>query len=340
MDDRHHGVRNTQHCEIWVLAHHREGELQPVTLEMLGEGRELADALGGRLCAALLGWDVESLIPPLAHHGAERVYLAQHERLAVFSADAYTAVLTELLQERPPTVFLCGATADGRELAPRLAVRLDVPLISACVRVTADRDGQLVLERMLYGDKLQVTYRCARDGLLLATFQPDARGVDRADPNRSAEVVSLRVELPAEAVRTQHLGYLPAEARTVDLTEAERIVAAGLGVGGSEGMALVQALADRLGAAVGGTRPVVDKGWLPFERQIGTTGKTVAPRLYIACGISGATQHVAGIQGDGTFIAINTDPTAPIFSLADVGLVGDLHAILPEVLRLLGEEEP
>jgi electron transfer flavoprotein alpha subunit len=322
--------------DVWVLTEHRGGELEEVTKEMLAEASDLKSKLAGQVCSLLLGDGLAKLAIPLAHYGADLVYMAEHPLLSSYTTDAYTDVISGLIQQYQPAILICGATPNGRDLAPRLATRLGVNLASDCMNLGLSGDGQLIATKPAYQDKLYAKVLYPAAGLLIATFCPGVRGVNEADMSRRCEVVPVPVTISSEQIRTRCLGVIPADPRTVDVSEAESIVAGGRGVG--DNFPSLWELADLLGAAIGGTRVAVDRGWLPLERLIGATGKTVKPRLYLACGISGATQHSIGMKDSETVIAINMDRTAPIFSLADLGVLGDLNQVIPALIRRLRQQ--
>lgn len=322
--------------DVWVLAEHRGGELEEVTKEMLAEAGHLTSKLGGQVCSLLLGDGVGKLEIPLAHYGADVVYMAEHPLLASYTTDAYTDVVAGLVQQRQPAILICGATPNGCDLAPRLATRLGINLASDCVSLDLSGDGQLIATKPVYQDKVYAKLLYPAAGLQIATFRPGVRGVDEPDRSRRCEVVTVPIAIGSEHIRTRCLGVIPADPRTVDVSEAERIVAGGRGVG--DNFDSLWELADLLGAAIGGTRVAVDRGWLPLERLIGATGKTVRPRLYLACGISGAPQHSIGMKDCETVIAINIDRTAPIFSLADLGVLADLNQVIPDLIRRLRQQ--
>jgi len=330
--------------KLGVIAETESGALTEATLECVEEAREVADAFKGDVHVWLPGHGVAGLADELAAHGADLVtvvemHSAQSEvdEALRFSADGWLAALESLLHREAPSVILAPDTARARTWLPRLALRWRVPLLSGCVQLRVETNGQLEITRPAYGGVLEERWVYSGTTTLLATLAPGARGVGAPRANRQATVISVTPELNPDSFRDRSVEHLPPDPRTVDISEAERIVAGGLGVGGPEGMNLLQQLAERLGAAAGGTRVLVDRGWLPFERQIGTTGKTVAPRLYVALGISGANQHTAGMSSSKTVIVVNRDRTAPMFGLADLGVVGDMRQIVPALLKRLGE---
>jgi electron transfer flavoprotein alpha subunit len=322
---------------ITVMAETERGALAASTLECVQEARELADATGGSVRVLLPGHGVAGLADELAAYGADAVTVIQHESLRQFSGDGWLAALEPVLKTLAPTLVLAPDTGYVRAWLPRLAARWRLPLVTGCVQVKSGATGQIEMTRPTYSGARHERLACPATATVLVTLIPGARGVGAPRSGHHAEVTRLTPDLNPTAFRDRTVERLPPDPHTVDIGEAERIVAGGLGVDGPEGMELVRKLADRLGAAVGGTRVVVDRSWLPFERQIGTTGKTVAPKLYLALGISGANQHTAGMTGSETVIVVNTDRTAPMFGLADLGVVGDLHQIVPELITKLGE---
>jgi electron transfer flavoprotein alpha subunit len=321
--------------EIWVVAEHRGGELKAVTAELLGEGKKLAGQFGGGVRGVLLGYKIRELASSLARYGADSVYLAEHELLADYSVDAFVTVLHNLILRYQPFLLLLGATPQGREIAPRLAVRLGAPLVTQCISLDKDKEGRLVAVRPAYQDKVYQTVLFPSAQFRIATLLPGVRDAEFPDVSREAEVIDVQVKLSPEMIRPRHLGFLPADPRTVDIAEAEKVIAGGRGMGSEGSFQQLWELADLLGAAVAGTRVAVDRGWLPLERMVGTTGKSVHPRLYFAWGISGASQHVAGMKDSEKVIAVNNDPGAPLFSLADLGVLGDVQQVLPALIARL-----
>ncbi len=320
---------------IAVMAETDSGVLATSALECVQEARELADVTGGSVRVLLPGHGVASLADELATYGADAITVIEHEGLRQFSSHGWLAALEPVLTTLAPTLVLAPDTGHVRAWLPRLAARWRVPLVTGCVQVKSSATGQIEMTRPTYSGARHERLAFPTTASVLVTLIPKARGLGASRSGRHAEVTRLTPDLNPTAFRDHTVERLPPDPHMVDISEAERIVAGGLGVGGPEGMELVGRLADRLGAAVGGTRVVVDRHWLPFERQIGTTGKTVAPKLYLALGISGASQHTAGMIGSETVIAINTDRTAPMLSVADLGVVGDLHQIIPALLAEL-----
>lgn len=326
---------------VWVIVDHSGDELEDIALELLGQARELADRLGLPAAAVLLGDDVRGLVPLLGRCGADTVYLAENPLLRAYHPDAYAPLLADLIRRQRPSIVLWGATDQGRDLAPRVAARLSAGLASNCTRVDLGEDGLLVMTRPVYGGKASCNVVCPQAKPQMATLQPGAVPAKRPDPNRQAQEITVDVSLSAQDLRLRLEEVIRIPPAALDVTEAEVIVAGGRGAGSKEGFHLVEQLAHLMGAAVAASRPAVDAGWAPHERQVGLSGKTVAPRLYVACGISGVNHHVVGMRDSRAVVAIDRDPQAPIFQLADVKIVGDLHQVLPlliERLRRLRQE--
>ena len=314
--------------EIIVVAEHRRGELRDVTWEMLSMGRQLAEVLGADIEVALLGKGVNPFVEPLKPK-AKRVFVIEDPRLEAFNAETYKKVLTQLITERKPFLTLIGHTATGMDFAPRLAAHLKMPLASDCIGIEA-KDETLSLTRQLYGGKVNAEVSFAKQGPYMITVRPGAFPVLEKEPF-AGEVVSLPSPLTDEGLARRFLQYVEAAAGEVDITQADILVSVGRGIKEAENIPIVKELADAVGGVLACSRPVVDKKWLPKGCQVGTSGKTVKPKVYIAIGISGAFQHVAGMKGAGTVIAINKDPKAPIFSVANYGIVADLFKIVPVI---------
>jgi electron transfer flavoprotein alpha subunit len=320
---------------VWVVVDHTGDEIEDIARELLGQARGLADQLGLAAAAVLLGDDVCSLAPLLGQYGADTVYLAESPLLGAYNPDAYTPLLADLILRQRPSIVLWGATDQGRDLAPRVAARLGTGLASNCTGVGLSDDGLLVMTRPVYGGKASCRVVCPQARPQMATLQPGAARAKRPDPSRQAQVVPLDVGLSPQSLRLRREEVIKIPPSALDVTEAEVVVAAGRGVGSDEGFRLVRELAHLMSAAVAASRPVVDVGWALYERQVGLSGKTVAPRLYVACGISGASHHVVGMKDSKAVVAINQDPHAPIFQVADVKIVGDVHQILPALIERL-----
>jgi electron transfer flavoprotein alpha subunit len=327
--------------EIWILAEHQGGEIKEITLEMLREGRMLADNAKLRLCVTLLGNDAEYLTAILGKYGADRVYMVNHKALEQYSTDGYAAVLTDLIKSNDPRLLMIGATPHGKDLAPCLAARLQVGLLSGCIKLKIIDDGLIEGTRPAFSGKVYTSVSVAGK-LCIATILPGKIGVDTPKESRKAEIVEIQTNIDPKCIRTRVIEVLKADPASVDVSEADLIVCGGRGVGSQRQWELIDQMARALGAAVAGTKPATDAGWTSRNRMVGMSGRTVAPRCYIAAGISGATAHTTGIKDSRLIIAINKDRAAPIFKLADLGVVGDMHQILPCLIRRLTEiaEQP
>jgi electron transfer flavoprotein alpha subunit len=314
--------------EIIVIAEHRRGELRDVTWEMLSKGRQLAESTSAELGVALLGKAMNPLAEALKPK-VKRVLLIEDPRLEAFNPETYKKVLIQLITERKPFLTLIGHTAMGMDYAPRLAASLKMPLATDVIGIEA-KDESVSLIRQLYGGKVNAEVSFTRKGPFMVTVRPAAFPVVEKGP-LAGEIVSLPSLLTDEGLARRFLQYVEAAAAEVDITQADILVSVGRGIKEAENIPIVKELADALGAVLACSRPVVDKKWLPKGCQVGTSGKTVKPKVYVAIGISGAFQHIAGMKGAGTIIAINKDPKAPIFSVAQYGIVGDLFKIVPVI---------
>lgn len=321
---------------VWVFAEQRAGEIMPVVFELLGEGRKLADAIGTELCAVLCGSNVEGLTKDLIGYGADKVYLADAPELEKYTTDAYSKVINDAIVEYKPEIVLYGATHIGRDLAPCLAVKAATGLTADCTVLEIDpEDKKIKQTRPAFGGNLMATIVCPNTRPQMSTVRPGVMAKAEFDANKKGEVIKLNVEFKPGDIRTKVLEIVKNMGETVSLTDAEVIVAGGMGLGKQEGFDLLKQLADKLGGVLGATRAAVDAGWIDHSYQIGQTGTTVKPKIYFACGISGAIQHVAGMQSSDYIIAINKNEGAPIFEVADFGIVGDLYKVIPEFIAAL-----
>ncbi|SDX57329.1 electron transfer flavoprotein alpha subunit apoprotein [Marininema mesophilum] len=322
---------------VLVLADVRDGELRNVTLECLAAGTTAAE--GGTITVAVFGSNGKDLVEKLAHFGADQVLLVTNSELDQYSTDAFFQAFKAVIDKVNPDVILTGHTAVGRDVSPRIAARLDIGMVSDCTAV-ALTEGRLTFTRPIYAGKAFVK-KAFKEGAVLATLRPNNIPALEKDTGLSATVEELTVELPADSIRTLVKELVRKASEGVDLSEARIIVSGGRGVKSSEGFKPLQELADVLGAAVGASRGACDADYCDYALQIGQTGKVVTPDLYIACGISGAIQHLAGMSNSKVIVAINKDPEASIFSVADYGIVGDLFEVVPmlteEFKKLLAE---
>ncbi|WBW98558.1 electron transfer flavoprotein subunit alpha/FixB family protein [Oceanirhabdus sp. W0125-5] len=324
----------TDYKGVWVFAEQRDGELQKVSLELLGKGREIADKIGTELCAVLLGRDLDDMVKELGAYGADRVIVCEHELLHHYTTDAYTKVICELVEEKKPEIMFVGASYVGRDLGPRIACRVETGLTADCTSLDVEEEtNNLLMTRPAFGGNLMATIICADHRPQCATIRPGVFAKQERDENREFIVEKYNVELSEDDIRTKVEEVVKVAKEVADITEADFIVSGGRGVGNAENFKLLEELADVLGGVVGASRAAVDNGWIDKSLQVGQTGKTVRPQIYIACGISGAIQHLAGMQDADYIIAINKDADAPLMKAADLALVGDLKNVIPELIQ-------
>lgn len=318
---------------VLVFGEQIHGALSPVVFELIGKGRELADMLGESLDCVVLGNNMENQVDELAKYAVDTIYLINDPSLDQFRDDPYTVGLSQLVQEVKPSIFLIGATSIGRSLAPRVATKLGTGLTADCTSLDIDSDGNLLQTRPAFGGNVMATIICPNHRPQMATVRYKVMKRAEPTPHHTSQIVHK--SLPSSILDRTTITKVSTETGELSIAEAEIIVSGGKGLGTPDGFKLLKELADALGGAIGASRLVVDEGWVPFRHQVGLSGRTVRPRLYIACGISGAVQHLAGMQTSDIIVAINKDPLAPIFKVADYGLVGDLYEIVPEIIQLL-----
>ena len=315
---------------LWVFAEREGGRIASVTLELLGEGRKLANRLGESLCAMLLGNQSGKLARELIYFGADKVYLAESGQLEVFIEDTFTEVITGLIKEHKPNIVLLGATAIGRSLAPRVASRLETGLTADCTGLEIDAESKdLIQTRPAFGGNLMATIICSNHRPQMASVRPKVFNAAQRDELRIGRIIKYDYKQHTLTQRAQLLAVVKDVAEAANIAEADIIVAGGRGLGNAENFNIIEQLAEALGGAVGASRGVVDAGWIPYAHQVGQTGKTVRPNLYIACGIRGAIQHLVGMRSSKIVVAINKDAKAPIFNVADYGIVGDVLEVVP-----------
>jgi electron transfer flavoprotein alpha subunit len=318
---------------IWIIVEQNKSEIRKVSLELLSQGRTVANKTGDPLVAVILGKGVTDLAAKVAPYGADKVILIDDEKLADYTTGAYTSALNKLIKKEEPQAVLLGNTAVGKDLAPRLAQRLGVGMASDCTGMETDDANFLSFKRPIYGGKAfaEVT---AKARPVLATIRPNTFPLAEPDASRRPEIVNEAADIDAADLKAIVKEVVFAVSARPELIEANIIISGGRGMKGPENYKILEECADVIGAAVGASRAAVDAGWIDQKFQVGQTGKTVSPTLYIACGISGAIQHLAGMGSSKVIVAINKDPEANIFTLADYGIVGDLFEVVP----LLTEE--
>jgi len=325
------GLDISEYKDVWVFIEHKEGKISNVSFELLGEGRKLADALGCKLSAMLLGDGVEKCTQEVISYGADTIYLTENPILKEYRTDSYTAGAVNLIRKYKPEIVIFGATTQGRDFAGTVATTLYTGLTADCTGLDIDPDTKLLRQtRPAFGGNIMATILCPRHRPQMATVRPKVFPMPEKDDSRKGEIIREDLPISEDKVRTRILEFIQV-AETVNLMDAEIIVSGGRGVGGPENFAVIRELANVLGGAVGASRAAVDAGWIPYEHQVGQTGRTVRPKIYIACGISGSIQHQAGMKTSDIIIAINKDPEAPIFKIATYGIVADLFQAVPMV---------
>lgn len=331
-----HASRVTDYKGVWIFAEQRGGKISLVSYELLGIGKTLASERNTELSAVLLGVS-ESEAEELIRWGADRVYLLKDAAFKVFNDEPYTEILSKLINEHRPEIVLAGATPIGRSFIPRVAARLRTGLTADCTSLSIDKEsGNLLQVRPAFGGNIMATILCPNNRPQIATVRPRVMKRGQYIEERTGEVINIEPETSSS--RTEVIDTVKEVSDiTVNLHEAEVIVSGGRGVGDKKGFELLKELAEVLGGAIGASRAAVDEGWISYSHQIGQTGKTVCPKIYIACGISGAVQHLVGMQSSDIIIAINKNPDAPIFNVATYGIVGDVYEIVPMLIKKIRE---
>ena len=321
---------------VWVFCEQYEGRLKKVALELLGKGRELADIQGTELAGVLIGHDIQGMAAAVGEYGADKVYCIDNEELKDYRTEPYAKILEEIAKRYRPEIFLFGATTTGRDLAPRVANRLQTGLTADCTGLEIDpEEGHLRQTRPAFGGNVMATIICPDRRPQMSTVRPGVMQAKKLGSDHKVKKVKVPVRSSWVEARTRLIKFIKADRCHVNLEEAKVIVSGGRGVGSPENFDLLRRLADLLHAELGASRAVVDAGWIEHDHQVGQTGKTVRPEVYIACGISGAIQHLAGMQNSDFVIAINKDPNAPILKVAHLGLVGDLHKVVPMLIETI-----
>ncbi|MBP2639744.1 MAG: carE 7 [Firmicutes bacterium] len=319
-----------EYKDVWVYLEISDGKARNVGLELVGEGRKLADEMGQKLAGVLIGNNIEGLAKEVFAAGADMVYLAEAPEFAHYNTDGYAATFVDMIRTHKPSVILLGATNDGRDLGPRVACRIGTGLTADCTGLGIDEETGLVAwTRPAFGGNIMATILCPEHRPQMGTVRPSVFKRPVPDYSRDGEIIRVASKVNLADIRTKIIDIIHVCTASCNLEEAEIIVSGGRGLGKPENFCYVEDLANVLGAAVGASRAAVDAGWKPALHQVGQTGKTVGPKIYFACGISGAIQHLAGMSSSDVIIAINKDPDAPIFKVADYGIVGDITEVLP-----------
>ncbi len=322
--------------DVYVIAEQRDGKIQKVGLELIGEATKLAKDLGEQVVAVLLGSNITDKAQELIQHGADKVVVVDDPMLEKYATEPYAKAITAVIKACEPEIVLYGATSIGRDLAPRVSARVHTGLTADCTKLAINEETKLLhMTRPAFGGNIMATIVCKNHRPQMATVRPGVMAALAKDETRTGEVVNFKVDFVPADMNVEILEEVKETKKTVDITEAKVLVSGGRGIGSADFVPVLQEAADVLGGVVTGSRPVIEAGWLDKDRQVGQTGKTVRPDLYLACGISGAIQHVAGMESSEVVISINKDDNAAIFSVSDLGVVGDVKVILPKLVEAL-----
>ena len=313
---------------VMIIAEQRDGDIRKISYELISEGRRLADSSGQDLTAVLIGSNIKDKAAKLGNYGADKLIVADDLRLGQYITDAYVSVIAQIVKSSDPAIILLGASTQGKDLAARLSARLGAGMAQDCIQFSIE-DGKLNAVRPIYAGKAYAKVTYSDNYPHMATARPNVMAMNAPDESRTAQVMEASFVLDDADIKTKVVETIKDKSGKVDLTEADKIVSGGRGMKGPEGYGILEELAELIGATVGASRSAVDAGWRPHSDQVGQTGKVVSPNLYIACGISGAIQHLAGMSTSKVIVAINKDPDAPIFQKADYGVVDDLFNVVP-----------
>lgn len=325
---------NADYKNIWVFVETENGKAKSVGYELLTPARQLADETKEKLVAVIIGKDIDQIAQNTIFYGADEAIVVEGEEYNIYNTDAYTYALSELIEKYKPSILLMGATNNGRDLGPRVACRLNTGLTADCTSLAIDEEsGNMAWTRPAFGGNLMATILCPEHRPQMGTVRPGVFKKGIMDKSKSAKIIKEDIHIDASKIRTKIVKRIKEVTEAVNLEEAEIIVSGGRGIGKPENFSYIRDLAEALGATVGSSRACVDAGWIPHAHQVGQTGKTVAPKIYFACGISGAIQHLAGMSGSDTIIAINKNPDAPIFDVANYGIVGNLMEVIPLLIE-------
>ena len=320
---------------VFVIAEQRDGKIMKVSYELIGKARELANDLGQDVVAVLMGSGIEAVAGDLAKAGADKVIVVDDPMLAEYVTEPYAKAVTAVIKANDPEIVLFGASSIGRDLAPRVSARIHTGLTADCTKLEIDPETKLLnMTRPAFGGNIMATILCADHRPQMATVRPGVmQALESCD--KVGTVEKFAVEFTAADMNVEICEVVKTDKKAVDITEAKILVSGGRGLGSADGFAQLKDLADVLGGEVAASRAAVDNGWIEKDRQVGQTGRTVRPDLYVACGISGAIQHAAGMEESEFIVAINKEETAPIFSICDLGIVGDLNKIVPKLTEAL-----
>lgn len=321
--------------DVWVITEQREGIIQNVTIELMGEGRKLADKLGKNLVTIVAGYNMDEEVEKLTHYGADKIVYLKSPLLEKFSTDGLSVAISNYILDKKPEIVLIGASSIGRDIGPRIAAKVGTGLTADCTKLEIDEsDQKLLMTRPAFGGNLMATIICPKNRPQMSTVRPGVMEKAVYSDVKTCEVEIVEPKVSAEDIRATLVSVSESK-KSVNLTDAKVIIAGGRGLKGPENFVMLQELADLLGGVVGASRAAVDSGWIEASHQVGQTGSTVRPDLYIACGISGAIQHLAGMNESKYIVAINKDKNAPIFKACDYGIVGDLKDVLPALIKAI-----
>ncbi|SHI40426.1 electron transfer flavoprotein alpha subunit apoprotein [Dethiosulfatibacter aminovorans DSM 17477] len=327
------GINLEEYKDIWVIGEQREGKIHPVTIELIGEAKKLVEGTEKKVVAVVAGYDIDEEVNKLLYYGIDKAYYIKSPLLDVFSTDGYSKTIADLILEKKPEIVLVGATSIGRDIGPRIAAKIGTGLVADCTKLEMDpEDGKLLQTRPAFGGNLMATIVCPINRPQMATVRPGVMEKAVHESNPAGIIEEIAPVLKEDDIAAKVVEIIQSGKKRVNLTDAKIIVSGGRGIKGPEGFELIKALADKMGGEVGSSRACVDSGWIDHMHQVGQTGTTVRPEIYVACGISGAIQHLAGMSESKYIVAINTDPTAPIFRICDYGIVGDLKEVIPAMI--------
>lgn len=322
--------------DIWVIGEQREGKLHPVTIELMGEGRKLAEKAGKKLYVVVAGYSIEKELEKLLYYDSDGILYINHPLLGAFSTDAYSKAISEAILDKKPEIVLFGATSIGRDIAPRIAAQVGTGLTADCTGLEIDpEDGKLLMTRPAFGGNLMATIICPKNRPQMSTVRPGVMGKALHSDAKTGEIIEIIPDLSPSDIHVDLVEIVKTGKKQVNLIDAKIIVSGGRGLKSAEGFGLIRSLADKINGEVGSSRAAVDSGWIDGSHQVGQTGTTVRPELYIACGISGAIQHLAGMSESKYIVAINKDASAPIFKVCDFGIVGDLFEVIPAMIEAI-----
>ncbi len=333
------GINVKDYNDIWVIGELIDGKVHPVTIELIGEGKKLAGKINKKLNVVIAGYGVKEIAEKLLSFGVDKVLYIEHELLKDFNTEGYAITISDLIKARKPEIVLLGATSIGRDIGPRIAAKIGTGLTADCTKLEIDEtDGKLLQTRPAFGGNLMATIICPNNRPQMSTVRPGVMAKAQHVEKITGEVEVITPSIRKEDLRVELIEKIVSGKKRVNLTEAKVVVSGGRGLKEASGFKLIQDLADTLGGEVGSSRAAVDAGWIESNHQVGQTGTTVRPDLYVACGISGAIQHQAGMHESKYIIAINRDKNAPIFEICDFGIVGDLFEVVPAMIEAIKEK--